>query len=174
MLADDLRTVLWPGPTDDDPASWIMRQAAWDHDPVMIGGSDAGAHLDRMAGASYTTQWLADCLRGQKLATVEGAIAHMTDVPARFFGLVERGRIAEGWHADLVVFNPETVGAGEFLLKHDLPGDSPRLYADAFGIDRVYVNGTCTIVDGQPVGSLPGSVLRSGTETATESIPADA
>ena len=174
VLADDLRTVLWPGPTDDDPASWIMRQTAWDHDHVMIGGSDAGAHLDRMAGASYTTQWLADCLRGQKLATVEGAIAHMTDVPARYFGLVERGRIAEGWHADLVVFNPETVGAGEFLLKHDLPGDSPRLYADAFGIDRVYVNGTCTIVDGQPVGSLPGSVLRSGTDTETVSIPADA
>ena len=77
-------------------------------------------------------------------------------------------------HADLGVFNPETGGAGEFLLKQVLPGDSPRLYADAFGIDRVYVNGTCTIVDGQPVGSLPGSVLRSGTDTETVSIPADA
>ena len=77
---------------------------------------DAGAHLDRMAGASYTTQWLADSLRGQQLATVEGAIAHKTDVPARFFGLRERGRIEEGWHADLVVFDPETVGAGEFVL----------------------------------------------------------
>ena len=173
VLADDLRTVLWPGPTDDDPSSWLMRQAAWDHDHVMIGGSDAGAHLDRMAGASYTTQWLADCLRGQGLATVEGAIAHMTDVPARFFGLVERGRLTEGWHADVVVFDPETVGAGEFLLKHDLPGNSPRLYADAFGIERVYVNGTCTIVDGQPAGELPGVVLRSGTDTETVRIPAD-
>ena len=174
VLADDLRTVLWPGPTDDDPSSWLMRQAAWDHDHVMIGGSDAGAHLDRMAGASYTTQWLADCLRGRQLATLEGAIAHMTDVPARFFGIRERGRIAEGWHADLVVLDPATVGAGEFQMRNDLPGDSPRLYADAIGIERVYVNGTCTVVDGTPTGNLPGSVIRSGTDTETTGIPADA
>ena len=174
VLADDLRTVLWPGPTDDDPSSWLMRQAAWDHDHVMIGGSDAGAHLDRMAGASYTTQWLADCLRGRQLATLEGAIAHMTDVPARFFGIRERGRIAEGWHADLVVLDPTTVGAGEFQMRNDLPGDSPRLYADAIGIERVYVNGTCTVVDGTPTGNLPGSVIRSGTDTETTGIPADA
>jgi len=174
VLADDLRTVLWPGPTDDDPSSWLMRQAAWDHDHVMIGGSDAGAHLDRMAGASYTTQWLADCLRGRQLATLEGAIAHMTDVPARFFGIRERGRIAEGWHADLVVLDPATVGAGEFQMRNDLPGDSPRLYADAIGIERVYVNGTCTVVDGTPTGNLPGSVIRSGTDTETTEIPADA
>jgi len=174
VLADDLRTVLWPGPTDDDPSSWLMRQAAWDHDHVMIGGSDAGAHLDRMAGASYTTQWLADCLRGRQLATLEGAIAHMTDVPARFFGIRERGRITEGWHADLVVLDPATVGAGEFQMRNDLPGNSPRLYADAIGIERVYVNGTCTVLDGTPTGNLPGRVLRSGTDTETTGIPADA
>ncbi|HAQ22966.1 MAG TPA: aminoacylase, partial [Acidimicrobiaceae bacterium] len=139
----------------------------WDHDHVMIGGSDAGAHLDRMAGASYTTEWLADCLRGQQLASVEAAIAHMTDVPARFFGLRDRGRIAEGWHADLVVFNPEVVGAGELHLRRDLPGDSPRLYAESLGVERVFVNGVGTIVDGQPLGALPGRVLRSGTDTAT-------
>jgi N-acyl-D-aspartate/D-glutamate deacylase len=174
VLADDLRTVLWPGPTDDDPSSWLMRQAAWDHDHVMIGGSDAGAHLDRMAGASYTTQWLADCLRGRQLATLEGAIAHMTDVPARFFGIRERGRITEGWHADLVVLDPATVGAGEFQMRNDLPGNSPRLYADAIGIERVYVNGTCTVLDGTPTGNLPGRVLRSGTDTETTGIPVDA
>ena len=84
VVADDLRTVLWPGPTADDPASWLMRQAVWDHEQVMIGGSDAGAHLDRMAGASYPTEWLADCLRGQGLASLEQAVAHMTDVPARY------------------------------------------------------------------------------------------
>ncbi|MDG2908892.1 MAG: amidohydrolase family protein [Acidimicrobiales bacterium] len=174
VVADDLRTVLWPGPTDDDPASWLMRQAAWDHDHVMIGGSDAGAHLDRMAGASYTTEWLADCLRGQQLASLESAIAHMTDVPARFFGLRERGRIQEGWHADLIVLDPATVGAGELLLEHDLPGDSPRLMSAPNGIERVYVNGTLAVVDGANTGALAGTVLRSGTHTETVPIPADA
>ena len=174
VLAADLRTVLWPGPTDDDPARWLMRQAAWDHDHVMIGGSDAGAHLDRMAGASYTTEWLADCLRGQQLATLESAIAHMTDVPARFFGLKERGRVAEGWHADLVILDPASVGAGELHLEHDLPGDSPRLMAAPVGIERVYVNGTLAVVDGAPTDVLAGTVLRSGTHTETVPIPADA
>ena len=174
VVADDLRTVLWPGPTDDDPASWLMRQAVWDHDHVMIGGSDAGAHLDRMAGASYTTEWLADCLRGQRLASRESAIAHMTDVPARFFGLRERGRIEEGWHADLVVLDPAIVGADELLLEHDLPGDSPRLMSAPIGVERVYVNGTLPVVDGANTAALAGTVLRSGTHTETVPIPADA
>ncbi|MBC8365246.1 MAG: amidohydrolase family protein [Actinobacteria bacterium] len=174
VLADDLRTVLWPGPTDDDPASWLMRQAVWDHDHVMIGGSDAGAHLDRMAGASYTTEWLADCIRGRQLVGLEAAIAHMTDVPARFFGLRERGRIEQGWHADLVVFDPVVVGAGELLLEFDLPGDSPRLMAEPVGIERVYVNGALAVIDGAHTEALAGTVLRSGTHTETVPIPADA
>jgi len=172
VVADDLRTVLWPGPTDDDPASWLMRQTVWDHEHVMIGGSDAGAHLDRMAGASYPTEWLADCLRGQGLASLEQAVAHMTDIPARYFGLVRRGRIAKGFHADLVVFDPDTIGAGELRLRHDLPGESPRLYARAEGIHKVFVNGVLAIDDGAVTGSLPGVVLRSGSYTETVPIPA--
>ena len=174
VVADDLRTVLWPGPTDDDPASWLMRQAVWDHEQVMIGGSDAGAHLDRMAGASYPTEWLADCLRGQGLASLEQAVAHMTDVPARYFGLVGRGRIAEGFHADLVVFDPNTIGADGLRLHNDLPGESPRLYARAEGIHKVFVNGVLAVNDGKATGALPGVVLRSGSHTETVPIPADA
>jgi len=174
VVADDLRTVLWPGPTDDDPASWLMRQAVWDHEQVMIGGSDAGAHLDRMAGASYPTEWLADCLRGQGLASLEQAVAHMTDVPARYFGLVGRGRIAEGFHADLVVFDPDTIGADGLSLHNDLPGESPRLYARAEGIHKVFVNGVLAVNDGKATGALPGVVLRSGSHTKTVPIPADA
>jgi N-acyl-D-aspartate/D-glutamate deacylase len=174
VVADDLRTVLWPGPTDDDPASWLMRQAVWDHEQVMIGGSDAGAHLDRMAGASYPTEWLADCLRGQGLASLEQAVAHMTDVPARYFGLVGRGRIAEGFHADLVVFDPDTIGADGLRLHNDLPGESPRLYARAEGIHKVFVNGVLAVNDGKATGALPGVVLRSGSHTKTVPIPADA
>ncbi|MEE2768359.1 MAG: amidohydrolase family protein [Actinomycetota bacterium] len=173
VVADDLRTVLWPGPTDDDPASWLMRQTVWDHEHVMIGGSDAGAHLDRMAGASYPTEWLADCLRGQQLAPLERAVAEMTDVPARYFGLVGRGRIAEGFHADLVLFDPETVGAGGLHLEHDLPGESPRLYAAAEGIHKVFVNGVLAVDGENATGALPGVVLRSGSHTETVPITAD-
>ena len=64
MIDDDLRTVLWPLPSDSDPKSWQLRAEAWDHPLVMIGGSDAGAHLDRMCGAPYPTKFLGDCIRG--------------------------------------------------------------------------------------------------------------
>ena len=174
VLADDLKTVLWPGPTDDDPASWLMRQTVWEHEEVMIGGSDAGAHLDRMAGASYPTEWIRDCLSGRKLTSVEKAIEHMTDVPARFFGLVNRGRIEKDFHADLVVFDPERIDAQELKILNDLPGDSPRLYAGSEGIEKVFVNGVLTVDSGKPTEVLSGVILRSGSHTVTNKIPADA
>ena len=109
VIADDLRTILWPGATDSDPESWELRRQAWGHPSVMLGGSDAGAHLDRMQGANYTTRFIADCLRGRKLTSVEDAVRMMTKVPAALFGLRDRGIIREGAHADLVLVDPETV-----------------------------------------------------------------
>ena len=166
-LADDLRTVLWPAPTDDDPESWRLRADAWEHPAVMIGGSDAGAHLDRMAGACYTTAWIDDCLHGRRLTTMENAVRHLTDAPARLFGLRDRGRIAEGFHADVVLFDPDTVGASPPVLVADLPGDGRRLWSDATGVRRVLVNGVTTVVDGVASEALPGRVLRSGRDTET-------
>lgn len=167
--ADDLRTVLWPMPTDNDPASWELRRKTWDHEDVMLGGSDAGAHLDRMCGAPYTTRFLGDCLRGRKLMPLERAVKMLTDDPARLFGLRERGRIEEGFHADLVLFDPERIDAGKATLVHDLPGDSPRLDSKAIGIVSVRVNGVETIREDRVTGAVPGTVLRSGRDTETVS-----
>ncbi|MGW0705742.1 N-acyl-D-amino-acid deacylase family protein [Streptomyces sp. NPDC002643] len=167
--ADGLRTVLWPMPADNDPASWAMRAEAWRHEDVLLGGSDAGAHLDRMCGAPYTTRFIGDCLRGRKLTSLEQAVKMLTDDPARLFGLRERGRIAEGFHADLVLFDPERVDAGKATLVHDLPGDSPRLDSKAIGVRAVWVNGVEAIRDDVVTGAVPGKVLRSGRDTRTVS-----
>jgi N-acyl-D-aspartate/D-glutamate deacylase len=166
---DDLRTVLWPMPTDNDPASWELRARTWEHEDVMLGGSDAGAHLDRMCGAPYTTRFLGDCLRGRKLVTLERAVQMLTDEPARLFGLRERGQVREGFHADLVLFDPQRIDAGQATLVHDLPGDSPRLDSRAAGIVGVWVNGVETIRDDKVTGAVPGTVLRSGRDTETVS-----
>ncbi|WP_411117594.1 N-acyl-D-amino-acid deacylase family protein [Streptomyces sp. 058-1L] len=167
--ADDLLTVLWPMPTDNDPDSWALRQRTWEHEDVMLGGSDAGAHLDRMCGAPYTTRFLGDCLRGRKLVPLTAAVKMLTDDPARLFGLRERGRIEEGFHADLVLFDPERIDAGPATLVHDLPGDSPRLDSKAIGIVSVRVNGVETLRDDKVTGAVPGTVLRSGRDTRTVS-----
>jgi N-acyl-D-aspartate/D-glutamate deacylase len=173
VIADELRTVLWPLPPDDDLKSWQMRAEAWDHPLVMIGGSDAGAHLDRMCGAPYTTGFLADTLRGRQLVSLERCVQLMTQAPAELFGLRDRGVLREGAHADVVCFDPETVATGEVRLVDDLPGGTSRLFADAIGVHRVYVNGTAIVVDGAPTGARPGTVLRSGRDTYTVPIPAD-
>jgi N-acyl-D-aspartate/D-glutamate deacylase len=167
VAADDFRTVLWPMPTDNDDASWRMRQEVWGDPRVMLGGSDAGAHLDRMCGTTYTTRLLADCLRGRKLATLERAVQMLTEEPAALFGLTGRGTIAPGNHADLVVFDPGTVGAEDARLVEDLPGGTARLTAGADGVVRVYVAGVATVEDNEATGATPGRVLRSGTDTVT-------
>ncbi|AYG82250.1 N-acyl-D-glutamate deacylase [Streptomyces hundungensis] len=166
---DRLRTVLWPMPTDNDPATWALRRETWEHEDVLLGGSDAGAHLDRMCGAPYTTRFLGDCLRGRRLVPLERAVKMLTDDPARLFGLRERGRIEEGFHADLVLFDPERIEAGPATLVHDLPGDSPRLDSKAIGIVSVRVNGVETLRDDRVTGAVPGTVLRSGRDTRTVS-----
>jgi N-acyl-D-aspartate/D-glutamate deacylase len=170
VLADDLRTILWPIPTDGDPASWQLRSQVWNDDRAMIGGSDAGAHLDRMCGAPYTTRFIGDVLRGRKLTTLEHAVKLITDDPAQLFGLRDRGRIAEGYRADLVLFDPETIAAEHATLVADLPGGATRLTAEARGVVRVWVNGVETVRDNAPTGALPGVVLRSGRDTRTPSL----
>jgi N-acyl-D-aspartate/D-glutamate deacylase len=167
VVADDLRTVLWPSAPDDDDAHWALRREIWDDPDVMLGGSDAGAHLDRMTGASYPTQLLADCLRGRHLLSLEEAVQALTNDPARLFGLSGRGRIEPGCYADIVLFNPETVGATPAALVSDLPSGAVRLSTGSTGVVRVLVNGVTTVVDGAATGALPGTALRSGRDTET-------
>jgi N-acyl-D-aspartate/D-glutamate deacylase len=174
VIEDELRTVLWPLPPDDDPDSWKLRADAWRHPLVLIGGSDAGAHLDRMCGAPYTTAFLADTLRGRKLVSLEEAVHMITQAPAELFGLRDRGVVREGSHADLVLFDPATVGPDEVRLVEDLPGGTARLFAGSAGVERVLVNGRPIVSAGATTGELPGTVLRSGRDTRTVSVPAGA
>jgi N-acyl-D-aspartate/D-glutamate deacylase len=167
VLADDLRTVLWPNTDDGDETTWTMRSEIWSDPRAMVGGSDAGAHLDRMCGSNYPTAFLADCLRGRRLVPVEAAVHMLTGQPAQLFGLRRRGLVAEDYAADLFVFDPATVGSEPARLVHDLPGDAPRLIAASVGVVRVLVNGVETVRDGAPTGAVPGSLLHSGRDTAS-------
>ena len=171
VLADDLRTVLWPTPPEDDDASWALRMRLLDSERALAGGSDAGAHLDRMLGSTYPTVWLADTLRGRRLLPVERVVQLMTDVPARLLGLRDRGRIEPGAHADLVLFDPATVGSGPVRKVADLPGGSERLFAPSEGIARIWVNGRTTVVEGENTRDLAGTLLRSGRDTHTVEVP---
>jgi N-acyl-D-aspartate/D-glutamate deacylase len=165
VLEDDLRTVLWPlRPQTDD--LWALRGALWDEPWTVLGGSDAGAHLDRTCGSIYTTSFLDRVLHGSPLVSLERAVAMLTTEPARVFGLRRRGRIASGCAADLVLFDPDVVGAGDVGVLTDLPGGATRLSAPARGISRVMVNGVDLCVEGTLTGATPGTLLRSGRDTS--------
>jgi N-acyl-D-aspartate/D-glutamate deacylase len=167
VIADELHTGLTPPPFGDDEADWRVRAKVWRNRDAVIGGSDAGAHLDMMCGAIYTTSLLGHGVREHQVVSLEEAVRLITDVPARLYGLKERGRIAEGWHADLVMFDPATVDHGPERTRHDLPAGAPRLVADAKGIASVWVSGVEVCRDGVATGAMPGTVLRSGRDTQT-------
>jgi N-acyl-D-aspartate/D-glutamate deacylase len=155
-------------------AGWERRAEIW-HDPrVLLGGSDAGAHLDLMCHANYPTVLLGQAVRRRGLLPLEDAVHLLTDAPAQLFGLRERGRIAEGWHADLVVFDPSTVDSGPANARWDLPGGGERLYAESVGVQHVLVGGHEVVHEGAFTGALPGRVLRSGADTDTVTVPAHA
>lgn len=170
VVADGLRTGLRP-PIPESEEDWSLRATVWRDPRTVVGGSDAGAHLDVMCGAVYTTSLLGDGVRRRRLLTWEEAVHQLTDVPARLYGLRERGRVAAGWRADLVLFDPARVGYGPERTRRDLPAGASRLYAEAVGVEHVLVNGVAVVRGGQLTGATPGAVLRSGTDTDTVTVP---
>jgi N-acyl-D-aspartate/D-glutamate deacylase len=167
VVADGLRTGLRPAGMTASEADWKLRAEVWRDPRTVVGGSDAGAHLDMMCGAIYSTSLLAHGVREFGVITMEEAIRQLTDVPAQLYGLTGRGRIADGYAADLIVFDPERVGYGTERMRADLPGGASRLYAEATGMQHVFVNGVAVAEDGTLIGDTPGTQLRSGRDTHT-------
>jgi N-acyl-D-aspartate/D-glutamate deacylase len=133
---------------------------------TIIALSDAGAHASQLCDACYATYLLARWVREKKTFTVEQAVHNLTQRPAEMFGITDRGVLAEKRPADIVVFDPKTVGPGPLRRVYDLPGGADRIVADAIGIDAVIVNGQLVRRNGQDAlatnDRLPGRLLRHG------------
>jgi N-acyl-D-aspartate/D-glutamate deacylase len=165
-LADELNTTFGnpaPVPTEED---WVARKEIWSDPRALIGGSDAGAHLDLLASFNYATVFLADAVREHSILSLEEAVRMITDAPARLYGLKDRGRVAEGGYADLVVLDPATVRTQDVAMRFDLPGGAGRLYAEADGIEHVFVNGKQIVAGGKLTESRSGTLLRAGRDSA--------
>jgi N-acyl-D-aspartate/D-glutamate deacylase len=167
VIADKLATGIKPPVLGDDDESWAIRAQLVGDERVIVGGSDAGAHLDMLDTFAAQTSFLAKCVRQRNLLSLPAAIHALTDAPARLYGLRGRGRIAEGWFADLVIFDPEEVGPGQTVARTDMPAGGWRLTSKPTGIDSVIVNGTEVVHFNEPTGERPGMVLRSGADTDT-------
>ena len=172
-IEEGLKTSFIPLTYGDDDLSWKNRVTAWNDSRTVVGASDAGAHLDMIDTFSFSTQLLANAVRKRRLLSVEQAVHHLTEVPAKLVGLKERGLLREGYCADIVVFDLDRVDCSATYTRRDLPGGAGRLYADAAGIEHVYVNGREIVRGNEFTGALPGKILRSGTDTATVTMPGD-
>lgn len=129
---------------------------------TMVGLSDGGAHVDMLCDAGYCTYLLGTWVREKQAMTLEYAVQRLTSEPARFFGIQERGRLAQGMAADLVLFDYNTVGSAKRPeMRHDLPGGGRRLVMPARGVQCTIVNGVVLYEEQKHTGALPGQVLRS-------------
>jgi N-acyl-D-aspartate/D-glutamate deacylase len=170
VCADELRTTFGP-PVPPDTAELWEQRVHWIRDPrTIVGASDAGAHLDMIGTFNYTTRLLGEGVRQFGALSLEEAVRHLTSEPAGLYGMVDRGILAEGSMADMVVFDPSTVGSDPLTTRADLPAGAGRLYAAAQGIVDVLVGGQVVAHDGEFTDARPGAILRSGRDTATAAL----
>lgn len=170
VVADELRTGLMQPLRGNDDETWELRAKVWRDERTVLGGTDAGAHLDLLATFNATSAMLGNAVRERPLLSWEEAAHHLADVPAQLYGIKERGRLVEGYHADINVIDPTTVGAKPTYAKHDLPGGAWRLYGEADGFEHVFVNGAEIVRHGEFTPARPGTLLRSGRDTAGTAV----
>jgi N-acyl-D-aspartate/D-glutamate deacylase len=133
------------------------------HPRLMVGLSDAGAHTSQLCDANYATHLLARFVRELGAISLETGVWRLTGHPATVYGLAGRGVIEPGAHADLVAFDPTTVGTTRAERVHDFPGGADRLVARSTGIEHVWVAGTAVRRAGADLeGVRPGRLLRAG------------
>ena len=134
---------------------------------LVLGASDGGAHVRGVINTEYSTASFAELIREDDIFTVEELVQEFTDIPARLYGLKGRGRLQPGACADVVVFDPDTMGTSPVSLKGDLPGGAPRLFSSGVGIESVVVGGEEVVRRGEFTERRPGQLLRSGRDSAT-------
>ena len=141
----------------------VDRVAELLNDPsILIGLGDGGAHVDMLCDCGYPTYLLGTWVRERGVLSIEQAVRRLTSDPADFFGISDRGRLHPGLAADIVIFDPETVGSGNRgERRYDLPGGGKRMVMPSQGVQYTLVNGDVVYADGQIVGSGSGRILRA-------------
>ena len=140
-----------------------VRELLTDENTV-VALSDAGAHASQLCDACYSTHFLGHWCREEGIVPIEKAVHMLTQRPADVMGFHNRGRLVEGLPADVVAFDPKTVGAAGLSRVYDQPAGQDRLVSQAIGIHAVIVNGTVIREDGADMikagDALPGRLVQ--------------
>ena len=156
-LAEDLATEFrWR--TESPEWSEAVKTAQLDS-RMLIGTSDGGAHLARDDGADWSSYFLRTWVLDRAVWSLEEGIRQITQVPAALLGFHDRGTIRVGGWADLMIFDPTTIGPLRKEFVHDLPGGVGRFKAWGQGVRATIVNGQVIVSNGELTGSLPGRMV---------------
>jgi N-acyl-D-aspartate/D-glutamate deacylase len=143
--------------TDEDEVKKLLR-----HPHAAVALSDAGAHLSFLCDAGFGLHLFGHWARERGDLTLEEAVKRVTSDVASAYRIPDRGRLAPGAWADLLLFDPTTVGRGPKRRVNDLPTGADRLDTPAVGVHGVWVNGVRTVNEAGviPTCGRPGRVLR--------------
>ena len=133
---------------------------------MIIGTGDGGAHADRDDGSEWSTYYIRSWLLDRALLPIEEGIRRITHLPAVLLGIQNRGLIARGYAADVVLFDPTRLRLGTKRVVKDLPGGGERWQVKPEGVARVIVNGQTIVENGELTGKRAGRVLRVGNPGA--------
>ncbi|HKY93452.1 MAG TPA: amidohydrolase family protein [Nevskiaceae bacterium] len=133
------------------------------HPRILAGSSDGGAHGKFHCGGQWSTDVIQYLSRETHTCTLEELHAALSAKPARLLGWSDRGTLAPGQAADVLVYDHAQLGYtfGRYDVLHDLPGGEWRRVAPARGVRMVIVNGVPTFEDGTCTGATPGRVLQA-------------
>ncbi len=130
-----------------------------DHPLIHIGASDAGAHVSQFCGAGDTTDLFERFVRRFGRLSLERAVHRLSAEPADAWGIRNRGRIAKGAAADLVLFDANAIARGDEVFIGDFPGGGNRYIRHARGIEKVFVNGEVVVDSGNYTSARAGQIV---------------
>ena len=131
------------------------------HPRSVVTFSDSGAHVAQIMDSSLQTHLLSYWVREKQALSLEAAIRQITYDTATLWGLHDRGLVRQGMTADLLVFDPDTIGARLPEVVHDLPAGARRLKQTADGLKHSIVAGEIVLTNNEHTGAVPGRLLRS-------------
>ena len=158
VIAENLETGFLFAATNTNPEA-VQELITNPH--VLLGLSDAGAHVDQSCNAGVPTYLLHEWVHNRGSLSLERAVQRLTAEPADFLGLTKKGRLLPGMDADLVLFDLETVKPCPLEWANDLPGGKRRLIERAEGIAYTLVGGQVLFDHGEHQGVFPGRVMHS-------------
>ncbi len=160
VVDEKLQTTIFTPPFNTDTD---LNREIFESKYTVPGVSDGGAHTKFVTLGAFTTEFISDFVRDRDMMSLEEAHYRLSGLPSEMAGFNDRGTIAEGRPADLVIYDFESLQATDPEVAHDFPANEWRRIRKATGYRWIMVNGEVTFQEGDCTGSTPGKLLRHGS-----------